>query len=182
MSSAPSKLVILDRDGVINFDSDAYIRTPDEWRPIPGSLEAIATLGAHDFAVVVLSNQSGIGRGLFSEETLEAIHSKMRESVARAGGALSGIYYCPHRPEEACHCRKPAPGLLEQIAADFGRSLTGTPVIGDKLTDVQAALAVDARPILVRTGHGEATAAKLGNLGIEIYADLAEAAARLVAE
>jgi D-glycero-D-manno-heptose 1,7-bisphosphate phosphatase len=180
------KLVLLDRDGVINVDSDDYIKSPDEWRPLPGSLEAIARLNAHGFEIVVVSNQSGIGRGLFSEATLAAIHSKMRAAIERAGGALLGIYYCPHRPDEGCRCRKPAPGLLERIEIDFGCSLENTPFIGDKRSDVEAALAVGARPILVgsgqRSGPGETGGRTAAGRVVEVYADLAEAAARLVAE
>jgi D-glycero-D-manno-heptose 1,7-bisphosphate phosphatase len=187
LTHGPCKLVVLDRDGVINVDSDRYIKSPDEWVAIPGSLGAIARLHAHGFGIVVVSNQSGIGRGLFSEATLAAIHSKMRAAIEGAGGAIDGIYYCPHRPDEGCRCRKPSPGLLEQIETDFGCSLENTPFIGDKLTDVEAAVAVGARPILVSTGDGAGAAAEvagrtLGRDRVEVYADLAEAAARLIAE
>ena len=144
-------LVILDRDGVINADSDDYVKSPDEWHPLPGSLDAIARLCRAGFDVVVATNQSGIGRGLFTVETLEAIHARMRDAVAAAGGHIAGIYYCPHRPEDGCDCRKPAPGLLRRIAADFGQPLDGVPFVGDKLTDAETALAAGAHPIFVGT-------------------------------
>jgi D-glycero-D-manno-heptose 1,7-bisphosphate phosphatase len=174
-------LVILDRDGVINYDSEAYIKSPDEWRPLPGSLEAIAALTAHGRRVVVVSNQSGVGRGLFSEAVLAAIHAKMIGAIEAAGGTVSGVYYCPHRPEDKCSCRKPAPGMLKQIARDFGRALTGVPFVGDKVSDVRAGEAVGARPILVRTGSGRVAAAELRDRSIEVYDDLAAAVAHLLA-
>ncbi|HEX5419695.1 MAG TPA: D-glycero-beta-D-manno-heptose 1,7-bisphosphate 7-phosphatase [Gammaproteobacteria bacterium] len=181
-ASAARRLVILDRDGVINEDSPDYVTSPEGWRPLPGSLEAIADLCRAGFEVVVATNQAGIARGLLSEADLEAIHVHMREAVARAGGRLAGIYYCPHHPEEGCACRKPMPGLLEQAAADFGGSLEGVPFIGDKLTDVLAAEAAGARPICVRSslwsGDYDAAAAR----GAEVYPDLRRAADALLAE
>lgn len=182
MSGASGELVILDRDGVINFDSAEYIKTPDEWRPLPGSPEAIAALSGAGFRVVVASNQSGVGRGLFTEAALAAIHARMRGTIEAAGGTLSGIYYCPHRPDEGCDCRKPAPGLLLRISRDFGQSLRGVPFIGDKPSDIEAALAVGARPILVRTGDGQRTARLIDDSDLEIFDDLAGAAARLLGE
>jgi D-glycero-D-manno-heptose 1,7-bisphosphate phosphatase len=173
--------VILDRDGVINYDSEAYIKTPEEWRPLPGSLEAIAALHKHGRRVAVVSNQSGVGRGLFSEAVLAAIHAKMISAIEAAGGAVSGVYYCPHLPKDGCACRKPAPGMLTQIARDFGCTLTGVPFVGDKVSDVRAAEAVRARPILVRTGSGVAALAALRDRPIEVYADLAEAVSHLLA-
>jgi D-glycero-D-manno-heptose 1,7-bisphosphate phosphatase len=175
-------LVILDRDGVINYDSATYICSPDEWRPLPGSLEAIAALHARGRRVVVVSNQSGVGRELFSKATLATIHAKMIDAIEAAGGAVSGVYYCPHRPEDACACRKPAPGMLHQIARDFGCGLAGVAFIGDKVSDVLAADAVGARPILVRTGSGVAAAAELRARSIEVYDDLADAVSHLLAE
>ena len=169
--------VFLDRDGVINRDSDEYIKGVDEWVPLPGSLDAIARLTAAGYRCVVISNQSGIGRGLFSEATLSAIHEAMRAAIEKAGGRLAGIFYCPHRPDEGCDCRKPKPGLLHRAAAELGCSLRGAPVIGDKLSDVEAALAVSARPIAVGARRGERFPA-----GVERYADLAEATTVLVAE
>lgn len=182
MAGTPGRLVILDRDGVVNFDSGDYIRSPAQWRPLPGSLEAIAALHARGFRIAVVSNQSGIGRGYFSEATLGAIHAKMQRAVEAAGGALTGVYYCPHRPEDGCACRKPAPGLLHRIAADFATSLAGVPVIGDKLSDILAADAVGARAILVRTGSGLETIRLLGERSVEIHDDLAAAVRHLLAE
>ena len=130
------KLIILDRDGVINEDSDAYIKSPEEWRPIPGSLEAIARLHGTGWTVVIASNQSGVGRGLFDEETLEQIHAKLDAAVEAAGGEVDAIYFCPHAPEEQCHCRKPKPGLLQAISLDYDVSLHGVPAVGDSLRDL----------------------------------------------
>jgi D-glycero-D-manno-heptose 1,7-bisphosphate phosphatase len=176
-----TRLVILDRDGVINADSPDYIKSPDEWRPLPGSLEAIARLGRAGYQVVVASNQSGLGRGLFDAATLEAIHEKMRQAVAEAGGSLRAIYFCPHRPEENCDCRKPRPGLFHQIEKDLGTSLVGVPAIGDSARDMQAARAVGARPILVLTGNGQSTR-RSDAAPSEIFDDLASAADLLVKE
>jgi len=178
----PEDLVILDRDGVINEDSATYIKSPEEWRRLPGSLEAIALLGAAGFEIAVATNQSGIGRGLFTEATLSAINAKMRAELAAAGGRLFGIYHCPHRPDEGCSCRKPAPGLLRQIAQELGVPLTGVPVIGDKRSDLEAAEAVGARPILVLTGQGERTLRAAGAGRYETYSDLAAAATQLIGE
>lgn len=124
-------LVILDRDGVINEDSDEYVKSLAEWIPIPGSIEAIARLSKAGVTVVVATNQSGIGRGLFDLDDLEAMHARLNELVLEQGGELSGIFYCPHAPEDDCHCRKPAPGLLDAISTEFNRDLTGVPLIGD---------------------------------------------------
>lgn len=180
MSAAAGQLVVLDRDGVINQDSDDYIKSPSEWHAIPGSLQAIAGLHRAGFHVVVVSNQSGVGRGLYSAQTLKDINARMEHEVEAAGGALAGVYCCPHRPEEGCACRKPAPGLLRQIERDFGTSLRGAPLIGDKLSDIDAALAVGARPMLVRTGYGLQTAKSLGDRKPEVHADLASAVAALL--
>jgi D-glycero-D-manno-heptose 1,7-bisphosphate phosphatase len=175
------RLVILDRDGVINVDSDAYIKSPEEWQALPGSLGAIRDLCGAGFEVVVATNQSGVGRGLFDGETLAAIHRRMRDAVQAAGGRLAGIYFCPHHPDEACDCRKPAPGLLRQVARDFARPLNGVPVVGDSARDLEAAVAVGARPILVRTGKGAGTEAALA-IDAEVFDDLAAAAAALIDE
>ncbi len=148
------KLIILDRDGVINQDSDAYIKSADEWQPIPGSIDAIARLSAAGYSVVVATNQSGLGRGLFELDDLEAIHDKMRGQVEAGGGHISGIYYCPHLPTAGCTCRKPAPGLLDAIAQDFSTSLAGVVFIGDSLKDLQAGVERQCQPILLRTGKG----------------------------
>ncbi len=151
------KLIILDRDGVINEDSDQYIKSVEEWRPIPGSIEAIAKLGDAGYSVVVATNQSGLSRGLFGLDELESIHHKMCRLAEQAGGCISAIFYCPHLPEEHCRCRKPAPGLFEAIAREFNADLAGVPVVGDSLRDLQAGLLLHCMPILVRTGKGRTT-------------------------
>lgn len=177
------KLVILDRDGVINYDSDEYIKNPDEFIPLPGSLEAIARLTKAGYTVVVATNQSGVGRGLFDLETLHAMHDKMNSAVAMEGGKIEAVFYCPHTPEDHCDCRKPKTGLLQQIAARFHLDLNGVPVIGDSLRDIQSAQTMEARPMLVRTGKGERTVAKgEGLTGVPIYADLSAAVDALLGE
>ena len=153
------KLVILDRDGVINQDSDQYIKSPEEWKPIPGSLEAIALLNQAGFRVVVCTNQSGIGRGLFDMDTLNAIHDKMIRALAQIGGHVDAIFFCPHTNSDECDCRKPKPGMLHEIEARFNISLADVPAIGDSLRDLQAAIAVGAKPMLVLTGKGKKTLA-----------------------
>ena len=175
-------LVILDRDGVINEDSDAYIKSPAEWLPIPGSLEAIARLNYAGFRVVVATNQSGIARGLFDMAELNAIHQRLHATLARLGGQLDGIYFCPHGPDDGCGCRKPRPGLLQEIAARHGIDLDGVPVIGDSLRDIEAARAVGATPFLVRTGKGSQAEGQLpASWGVAVFDDLAQAAEALVA-
>ena len=177
------RLVVLDRDGVINHDSDDYIKSPDEWEPLPGSLEAIALLCESGFTVVVASNQSGVGRGLYTLKTLEQIHEKMQAAVKQAGGDIAGIYVCPHRPDEDCDCRKPRPGLLRKIAESFSCNLTNVPFIGDKHADLIAAESVGARPILVRTGYGAMTENALPDASsVEVFDSLADAAGTLVRE
>lgn len=174
-------LVILDRDGVINEDSDAYIKSPAEWLPIPGSLEAVARLNHAGYRAVIATNQSGVARGLFGMAELNAIHQKLHAALARLGGQVDGIYFCPHGPDDACGCRKPRPGLLREIAARHGIELTGVPTIGDSLRDLEAARAVGATPILVRTGKGRLAEAKLPpDWGIAVYDDLAQAVQALV--
>ena len=174
--------VILDRDGVINHDSDDYIRTPEQWRPIAGSLEAIAALGRAGFAPVVVSNQSGLGRGLFSASDLRDIHARMMDAVTAAGGHLAGLYHCPHTPAQSCTCRKPATGLVRRMERELGYAALRAPLIGDKQTDLVLARRIGARPILVRTGHGAQTWAALQDPSVEVYADLAHAAAALIRE
>lgn len=176
------KLVILDRDGVINYDSPSYIKSPDEWKPIPGSLEAIARLNHSGYRVVVATNQSGIGRGLFEIATLNAIHDKMHRALARVGGRIDAVFYCPHAQDANCECRKPKPGLLREIAHRFNVDLKDVPSIGDSMRDLQASAAVGARPILVLTGKGEATQ-RAGGLpaGTLICADLAAAVKSILA-
>lgn len=151
------KLIILDRDGVINQDSDQFIKSPDEWRPIPGSLEAIARLSQLGYHVVVATNQSGVGRGLFDMDTLNAIHDKMVKAVMQAGGRIDAVFFCPHTAADNCNCRKPKSGMYEDIGARFNTDLKGVPVVGDSLRDLQAAVAVGAQPILVTTGKGKKT-------------------------
>lgn len=177
------RLVILDRDGVINYESDAYIKSPEEWRPIPGSLEAIARLNRAGFTVVVATNQAGVGRGLFSAATLAAIHQKMQAAVEQTGGRLAGIFVCPHAPWDNCSCRKPKPGLYQQIAEQLKVTLRHVPVIGDSLRDIEAAESVGARPILVRSGYGERSLLELqGAQRAEVFADLAAATDQLTRE
>lgn len=183
INTSQRRLVVLDRDGVINRESPDFIRTPDEWVPLPGSIEAIADLTRAGFVVVVASNQSGVGRGLLTAETLAEIHARMTHAVEAAGGRLAGIFVCPHRPEDACECRKPRPGLMRQIEAHFGLTLRGQPAIGDSRRDLEAAWQVGARAILVRTGNGGETERGLdAGAAVEILPDLAAAAALLIAE
>jgi len=153
------KLIVLDRDGVINYDSDQFIKSPDEWKPIPGSLDAIARLNQAGYRVVVATNQSGVGRGLFDMATLNAIHRKMHEAAFQAGGRVNGVFFCPHAAEANCGCRKPKTGLFVDISRRFNMSLANVPAVGDSLRDLQAASAVGAQPILVLTGKGEKTRA-----------------------
>ncbi|MDD3530704.1 MAG: D-glycero-beta-D-manno-heptose 1,7-bisphosphate 7-phosphatase [Gallionellaceae bacterium] len=167
------KLVILDRDGVINHDSDQFIKSPEEWKPIPGSLEAIARLNQAGYRVVVASNQSGLGRGLFSMDTLNRIHAKMHKLVAQAGGRIDAVFLCPHPADAQCDCRKPRAGLFRDIASRYHTDLAGVPAVGDALRDLEAAMAVGARPILVRTGKGQRTI-ESGELpqSVTVYEDL----------
>jgi D-glycero-D-manno-heptose 1,7-bisphosphate phosphatase len=170
------KLAILDRDGVINHDSDQFIKSPDEWKPIPGSLEAIARLNQAGFQVVVATNQSGVGRGLLDMATLNAIHDKMHRRLAQAGGHVAAVFYCPHAADANCGCRKPRAGLFEEIGRRFGLPLAGVPSVGDSLRDLQAAATVGASPMLVLTGKGQQTR-RAGGLpdGTRVYANLADA-------
>jgi D-glycero-D-manno-heptose 1,7-bisphosphate phosphatase len=174
------KLVILDRDGVINYDSDKYIKHPDEWRPIPGSLDAIARLTQDGWRVVVATNQSGVGRGLFDMASLNAIHAKMHRAVNQAGGRIEAVFYCPDTDESRSPCRKPNPGMFHAIAERFNVSLADVPCVGDSLRDLQAAASVGGRPILVLTGKGRKTRTE-GNLpqATAVYPDLASVAQAL---
>jgi D-glycero-D-manno-heptose 1,7-bisphosphate phosphatase len=151
------KLIILDRDGVINYDREQFIKSPDEWRPIPGSLEAIARLNHAGFRVVVATNQSGLGRRLLDTAALISIHEKLHKALAQVGGRIDAVFFCPHTADANCDCRKPKPGMLIDIGQRFGVELTGVPCIGDSLRDLQAAEACGAQPILVLTGKGEKT-------------------------
>lgn len=175
-----NRFILLDRDGVINEDSDDFIKSPDEWQPIAGSLEAIALLNAHGYKIAVITNQSGLARGLFDAVMLEKIHAKMCRLVSAKGGKIDAIYYCPHGADSACHCRKPLPGLLEQCAADNRLMLTDTFFVGDSLRDLQAALAANARPILVKTGKGAKTLTDHPNLNIPVFDTLYDAAKYIV--
>ena len=178
-----AKLIILDRDGVINYDSDKFIKSPDEWRPIPGSLEAISRLNHAGFRVVVATNQSGLGRGLFDMATLIAINDKMHKALAQLGGRIDAVFYCPHAADSACECRKPKPGMLIEIGNRFGVELTGVPCVGDSVRDLQAALAVEAQPILVLSGKGEKTLRDGAfPANTVIFPDLAFVAAALLAD
>lgn len=178
------RLVILDRDGVINQDSQEFVKTPDEWLPIDGSIDAIARLSSAGFTVTVATNQSGIGRKLLDRPSLEAMHRKLRTLVKDAGGDLARIVYCPHLPGDGCDCRKPEPGMYRQLSRHYGVPLDGVAVIGDSERDLRAARAVNGRPILVLTGNGKETLAALrrGGGDIETFADLAAAATHLIAE
>lgn len=168
------KMIILDRDGVINYDSDDYIKSVDEFVPIPGSLEAIVRLNQAGYKVYIATNQSGIARGYYNEETLQQMHDKLAELLAEQGGHIDGIFYCPHGPDDNCNCRKPLPGLLHQIADHTGQSLTGVPIVGDSLRDLESAREVDASPYLVKTGKGERTIANGRGLeGVAVFDNLA---------
>ncbi|MBN9427881.1 MAG: D-glycero-beta-D-manno-heptose 1,7-bisphosphate 7-phosphatase [Burkholderiales bacterium] len=174
------KLIILDRDGVINHDSDAFIKNPDEWRPLPGSLEAIARLCKAGYRVVVATNQSGVARGLFDLATLGRINAKMQQAVAAAGGRIDAVFFCPHGPDAGCACRKPKPGMLLEILQRFRAAPAEVHAIGDHLRDLQAAHAAGCRPVLVLTGKGQATMKK-GDLPPDtvVRVDLAAVAAEL---
>ena len=152
---SPMKLCILDRDGTINEDSADYVKSPSEWQPLPGALEGIAKLNHAGWHVVVATNQSGLGRGLFDVAALNAMHAKMHTMLAAVGGRVDAIFYCPHAPDEACHCRKPEPGLFEQIAERYGVDLKGLPAVGDSARDLIAANAAGCTPHLVLTGKSE---------------------------
>ncbi len=175
------KLIILDRDGVINYDSAQFIKNPEEWKPIPGSLEAIARLCQADYRVVVATNQSGVGRGLFEMSMLNAIHDKMHRAVAQVGGRIDAVFFCPHTAEANCNCRKPRSGMIEEVAERYNMNLQGVPAVGDSLRDLESTARLGAQPILVLTGKGAKTQAK-GGLpeGTLIYPDLAAAVATLV--
>jgi D-glycero-D-manno-heptose 1,7-bisphosphate phosphatase len=182
----PMKLIILDRDGTINEDRDDFVKTPDEWVPIPGALEAIARLNQAGWHTVVATNQSGLGRGTFDMATLNAMHVKMNQLLAKQGGRIDAVFFCPHTPEDGCSCRKPLPGLFEQIGERFGVPLRDVPVVGDSLRDLQAGAAVGCQPHFVRTGKG----GRLGDAAIEalcaqvpgtrVHADLAAFAEHLI--
>jgi D-glycero-D-manno-heptose 1,7-bisphosphate phosphatase len=175
------KLIILDRDGVINHDSADYIKSAAEWLPLPGSLEAIARLNQRGYRVVVATNQSGVGRGLFTMQALNAMHDKMHALLSPLGGRIDAVFLCPHAPEDHCQCRKPLPGMMHDIGRRFNVRLEDTLCVGDSLRDLQAIAAVGGKPLLVRTGKGEATLAKGGlPAGTQVFADLAAVADHLL--
>ena len=182
MAGGHARLVVLDRDGVINEDSGEFIKSVTEWRPIRGSLEAIAALSRGGYRIAVVTNQSGIGRGLFSESVLATIHLHMTAAVREAGGELAGIYYCPHHPDAGCDCRKPKTALLRRLEHDLSCSLIGVPFVGDRFSDIDAAEAVGARAMLVRTGTGAATELALGKRPVDVFDDLSAAARAILAE
>jgi D-glycero-D-manno-heptose 1,7-bisphosphate phosphatase len=172
---------MIDRDGVINEDSTEFVKSVAEWQPIKGSLEALAALHRAGWTVAVVTNQSGVGRGLYDEATLAKIHQHMHERVRAAGGELAAVYYCPHVPDAGCECRKPRPGMFRALERELGVAVAGAPYIGDRLSDVEAAEAVGAQPMLVRTGTGAATEALLGARKVPVFDDLADATRSLLA-
>lgn len=174
--------VLLDRDGVINYDSDDFIKSPEEWLPIPESLEAIALLNQHGFKVSVITNQSGLSRGYFSVDTLTGIHQKMHRLSKQKGGVIDRIYYCPHGPADNCLCRKPKPGLLMDFARDSNVSLSDIYFIGDKLSDLQAAVSAGARPALVKTGNGINTLKNNPEINYPVFENLYDAATFIISE
>jgi D-glycero-D-manno-heptose 1,7-bisphosphate phosphatase len=180
--------LILDRDGVINHDSADFIKSAEEFIPLPGSIEAIAQASMAGWRVVVATNQSGLGRGLFDSYALAQMHGKLSDLVEEAGGKVEGIFYCPHKPDEGCDCRKPRVGLLREAAKVFGEDFQGAPFVGDSLRDLKAAVAFGCQPVLVKTGKGEATQSRLsqdpsllGGIEPPIFDDLASAVRALLA-
>ncbi len=173
MPQTPPKFIVLDRDGVINLDSDQFVKSAEEWVPIEGSLEAIAAMNQAGYRVVIASNQSGIGRGLFEMSALNAMHEKMYKALANLGGRVDAVFFCPHTAADACDCRKPKPGLLDQISERFGIELKGVPIVGDSLRDLEAGVAVGCTPHLVLSGKGQKTLDK-GGLppGTRVHDDL----------
>lgn len=178
---AALKLIILDRDGVINYDSDDYIKSVEEWIPLPGAIAAIARLSQSGWTVAVATNQSGLARGYYDEATLQAMHAHLHALVAEQGGELGLIVHCPHGPDDNCSCRKPLPGMLMAIAEHYQAPLKGVWFVGDSSGDLQAALAVDCQPVLVKTGKGQRTLAKPLPTGTLVFDDLAAVAAQLLA-
>jgi len=177
------RLVILDRDGVINRDSADFVKSAAEWQPLPGSMAAIGLLSKAGYKVCVATNQSGLGRGLFSRQALYAMHRKLRRLAAAEGGRIDRIVICPHHPDAGCDCRKPQPGMLIRIARLLGVSLSGVPFVGDSMRDLETARAAGATPVLVLTGNGEKTAAELSARGetVVTYPSLLAFAEALVA-
>jgi len=182
----PLKLIILDRDGTINEDRDDFVKSPDEWVPIPGALEAIARLNHAGWHTVVATNQSGLTRGLFDTATMNAVHAKMNQALARQGGRIDAVFFCPHGPSEGCECRKPLPGLFKLIGERYGVDLADVPIVGDSVRDLQAGAAVGCPPHLVRTGKGATlTDEQIDEIrrlvpGTQVHADLAAFAEHMV--
>ena len=180
------KLVVLDRDGVINEDSDAYIKSIEEFIPLPGSIAAIARLCKAGYTITIATNQSGIARGFFGIDTLNAMHERLRALVVQQGGAIDSIFYCPHGPDDHCDCRKPKPGMLKKILAEYAESAEAIIAIGDSKRDLQAAKAVGMQPILVRTGKGMKTVEQIKAdpqlQDTPIYDDLAQAVDAILAK
>jgi D-glycero-D-manno-heptose 1,7-bisphosphate phosphatase len=179
-------LIILDRDGTINEDRDDFVKSADEWVPLPGALEAIARLNQAGWQTVIATNQSGLGRGLFDMAALNAMHTKMNAALARVGGRIGAVFFCPHAPEDQCGCRKPLPGLYEQIGERYGADLKKVPVVGDSVRDLEAAVAAGCPPHLVRTGKGAALSeAHIAQLEaripqLQVHADLAAFAESMI--
>jgi D-glycero-D-manno-heptose 1,7-bisphosphate phosphatase len=175
----PLKLIILDRDGTINEDRDDFVKSPEEWIPIPGALEAIARLNHAGWHTVVVTNQSGLGRGLFDMATLNAMHLKMNQMLAKVGGRIDAVFFCPHTPEEGCDCRKPLPGLMLQVGERYGLNLKDVAVVGDSMRDLQAGVSAGCPTHLVRTGKAAAySEAQMEQVlsrapGTQVHADLA---------
>lgn len=174
------KLLILDRDGVINQDSDDYIKSVAEWLPLPGAVEAIAALSKAGWTIAVATNQSGLARGYFDLATLEAMHAELKRLVGEHGGRVDAIHYCPHGPDDDCSCRKPLPGMIEAIGRQFDADLRGVWLVGDSLRDLEAGLAVGCQPVLVKTGKGERSLAKPLPAGTLVFDDLAAVARHLL--
>lgn len=174
-------MIILDRDGVINYDRKDFVKSPEEWIPIPGSLEAIAQLNRAGFKIVIATNQSGLARGLFDIEALNSIHQKMILGLSQINGHVDGIYYCPHHPLDDCPCRKPKPGMLQQIVHDYKINLSKEAIaIGDSWRDIQAAQAAGCPAILVKTGNGEQTLREQSLEHILVFDDLASVASEIL--
>jgi D-glycero-D-manno-heptose 1,7-bisphosphate phosphatase len=186
MKESTMNLIILDRDGTINEDRDDFVKSPDEWVPLPGALEAIARLNQAGWQTVIATNQSGLGRGLFDMASLTAMHTKMNAALARVGGRIGAVFFCPHAPEDQCSCRKPLPGLYQQIGERFGLALGSVPVVGDSERDIEAAAAAGCPAHLVRTGKGALmTEAQIAQLvekvpGLQVHADLAAFAESMI--
>ena len=180
---APIKLVILDRDGTINVEREDYVKSPEEWEPLPGAMEAIARLNHGGWHVVIATNQSGLGRGLFDMASLNAMHAKMNRLLMEFGGRVDAVFFCPHTADSRCECRKPKPGMLQEIGVRFNVAMAGVPSVGDGLRDLQAAETVGAQPMLVLTGKGEKTLRDGGfPKNTVIFPDLAFAASALLAD